>query len=417
MIVLVNFNVYLGGGETLLVRFSSYLQKQGIRFHAFCGKGSFIEKQMPVVGVDAANYDAIISNTNYAYLNKAQRNALLDEIESGLPEADEYRYVSFCLRDLYMLMDLNKRRQGGISHLILHNQDYLYMGRTLIDGIRGELFGKREFHNNKVLDFNQRIINLVNIHRGLIPMSWIIVQLWKKEAGVDIPEKMIVSLPSFSEKPGIELRTNNNKKIIFIGRLVDFKFASLFAMFNYIKRNPEYHLTVVGNGDNVRAEKYIQDNNIPADNIHFRGEVSYSELPNVIAEHSIGYAAGTSIIECAQQGIPVIMALQNNANKPFQNDICGGLFYKTTKGNLGEDLCIYQESEIKTTIDEAIAEIENDYHLAAQRCFEYVMNEYSNDINFEEYIKRIQSTDVIDTTELEVPFAGRMRKWLFSKMG
>lgn len=417
MIVLVNFNVYLGGGETLLVRFSSYLQKQGIRFHAFCGKGSFIEKQMAVVGVDTANYSAITSNTNYAYLNIAQRNALLDEIEKGLPKADEYRYVSFCLRDLYMLLDLNKRRQGCISHLILHNQDYLYMGRTLIDGIRGKLLGKREFHNNKVLDFNQRTISLVNSHRGLIPMSWIIVQLWKKEAGVDIPEDMIVSLPSFSEKPGIELRTDNNKKIIFIGRLVDFKFASLFAIFNYIKRNPKYHLTVVGNGDRERAEKYIRENNIPADNIQFRGEVSYSDLPNVIAEHSIGYAAGTSIIECAQLGIPVIMALQNNANKPFQKDICGGLFYKTTKGNLGEDLCIYREDDIKTTIDDTIAEIEVDYQMAAKRCYEYVMKEYSNEANFEEYINKIEKAGIVDTFELKVPFAGLLRRWLFLKMG
>ena len=248
-------------------------------------------------------------------------------------------------------------------------------------------------------------------------MSWIIVRLWKKEVGVVIPEDMIVSLPSFSKKDDVSLKEKNNKKIIFIGRLVDFKFASLFAMFNYIKRNPEYHLTVVGNGDRERAERYILENHIPSDNIHFIGQVSYSELPGVISEHSIGYAAGTSIIECAQQGIPVIMALQNNANKPFLKDICGGLFYKTTKGNLGEDLCIYHENDINTTIDDAIAEIELDYHLAAKRCYEYVMNEYSNDTNFAEYIKRIDAAKTIDTSKINVPSTGRLRRLLFSKLG
>lgn len=416
MIVLINFNTYLGGGETLLVRFSTYLQKQGIRFHAFCGNGSFIEKQMEVAGVDATNYSIITSDTNYAYLDKEQRKALLDEITEGLPKADEYKYVSFCLRDLYMLIDLNKRRQGSISHLILHNQDYLYMGRTLIDGIKGKLLGKREFHNNKALDFNHRIISLINSHRGLIPMSWIIVQLWKNEAGINIPEDMIVSLPSFSEKPGIELRTNNNKKIIFIGRLVDFKFASLFAMFNYIKRNPTYHLTIVGNGDKERALNYIREQNIPEENICFVGEVSYSELPNVITEHSIGYAAGTSIIECAQQGIPVIMALQNNANKPFVRDICGGLFYNTTKGNLGEDLCVFKEDDITTKIDDAVVEIEKDYALAARKCYEYTKNEYSNELNFEEYLKRINATGMAETRDISVPFASLLRKMLLSKL-
>lgn len=416
MIVLFNFNTYLGGGETLLVRFSDFLYKKGIPFHAYCMRDSFISQQMEKNGIPLSFYTCIENNCNYPYLNRTERNLLLGEIEKGLPASRDYHYLTFCLRDLYILIDFNKKHQGSISHLVLHNQDYLYLGRTLLDGLKGKVFGTRTFNNKKYLKFNDSIIKLVNDKRGLIPMSWIIVQLWSKEAGVDIPEGMIVSLPSFSKKESFAIKKENNKKIIFIGRLVDFKFASLFAMFNYIKRNPEYHLTVVGNGDKERADKYIKDHNIPVGNIHFRGEVSYSELPNVISEHSIGYAAGTSIIECAQQGIPVIMALQNNANKPFQKDICGGLFYKTSKGNLGEDLCIYKESDIETTIDEAIAEIENDYPLAARRCYEYVMNEYSNDTNFEEYIKRIKSTDVIDTTELEVPFAGRMRKLLFSKM-
>lgn len=417
MIVLFNFNTYLGGGETLLVRFSDYMYIHNIPFHAYCMRDSFIAQQMEKNGIPQSFYTCIENNCNYPYLSRAERNILLEEIEKDLPASKDYHYLSFCLRDLYILVDLNKKHQGSISHLVLHNQDYLYLGRTLLDGLKEKIFGTRTFNNKKNLEFNHTIINLVNDKRGLIPMSWIIVQLWKKEAGVDIPEDMIVSLPSFSKKEDVKLKTDNNKKIIFIGRLVDFKFASLFAMFNYIKCHPEYQLTVVGDGDKVRALNYIQEHNIPADNVTFRGEVSYSELPNVISEHSIGYAAGTSIIECAQQGIPVIMALQNNANKPFQNDICGGLFYKTTKGNLGEDLCIYQESEIKTTIDGAVAEIENDYHLAAQRCYEYVMNEYSNDANFEEYIKRIKASGIIDTSNIDVPYAGIIRKWLFARIG
>ena len=417
MIVLFNFNTYLGGGETLLVRFSDYMYKHGIPFHAYCMRDSFIAQQMEKNGIPQSFYTCIENNCNYPYLSRAERNILLEEIEKDLPASKDYHYLTFCLRDLYILVDLNKKHQGSISHLVLHNQDYLYLGRTLLDGLKGKFFGNRTFNNKKNLEFNHTIINLVNDKRGLIPMSWIIVQLWKKEAGVDIPEDMIVSLPSFSKKEDVILKTDNNKKIIFIGRLVDFKFASLFAMFNYIKRNPEYHLTVVGDGDRERAEKYIQENNIPAANIHFVGQVAYSELPEVISEHSIGYAAGTSIIECVQQGIPVIMALQNNADKPFQKDICGGVFYKTTKGNLGEDLCIYQEHDIKTTIDDAISEIEEDYQLVAKKCYKYVMNEYSNDTNFEEYIKKIERTGIIDTSGLKVPFAGSLRKLLFSKIG
>lgn len=415
MVVLFNFNTYLGGGETLLVRFSSYLHKQGVSFHTYCMKDSFIAKQMNMEGVPSNQYTCIRSCTDYAYLTVQERKQLLDEIVSALPQAENYQYLSFCLRDLYMLMDLNKRCPGSISHLILHNQDYLYLGRTLTDGLMSILTGKRQFNNKKNLDFNRSIIELINSRRGLIPMSWIISQLWKKEIGLDIPEDMIVSLPSFSVKEGISSKKENNKKIIFIGRLVDFKFASLFAMFNYIKRNPTYHLTVVGNGDKERALNYINENGIPLENIHFIGEVAYAELPKIMSEHSIGYAAGTSIIECAQQGIPVIMALQYNANKPFKRDICGGLFCKTTKGNLGEDMCIFSEDSIEMTIDDTIKEIENDYALAAKRCYEYVQNEYSNEKNFEEYLSRINACQFVDTSSIKVPVANAIRRYLFFK--
>lgn len=415
MVVLINFNTYLGGGETLLVRFSSYLHKQGIPFHSFCMKDSFIAKQMKVEGVPSNKYTCISNCTDYPYLTTQKRELLLNEILSNLPQADKYQYLSFCLRELYMLMDLNKRCPGSICHLILHNQDYLYLGRTLTDGLMRKLTGNRQFNNKKNLDFNRFIIELVNSKKGLIPMSWIISQLWKKELGLDIPEDMIVSLPSFSVKEGISPKKENNKKIIFIGRLVDFKFASLFAMFNFIKRNPEYHLTIVGNGDKERALNYIIENKIPSDNIHFRGEVPYSELPNVIAEHSIGYAAGTSIIECAQQGIPVIMALQYNENQPFKKDICGGLFYKTSKGNLGEDMCLFSEDTIKTTIDDAIKEIEDNYSMSATRCYEYVRNEYSNVNNFEEYLIRINLCQPVDTNSIVVPKANAIRRYLFFK--
>ena len=413
MIILFNFNTYLGGGETLLVRFSSYLQKRGIPFHSYCMKNSFIAKQMEVEGVPANKYTCINNCTDYPYLTNQKRELLLDEITSTLPQVDKYQYLSFCLRDMYMLMDLNKRRPGSISHLILHNQDYLYLGRTLTDGLMSKLTGKRQFNNKKNLDFNRLILELVNSRKGLIPMSWIISQLWEKEIGLAIPDEMIVSLPSFSVKEGITPKKENNKKIIFIGRLVDFKFASLFAMFNYIKRNPSYHLTVVGNGDKERALNYIHENRIPLANINFVGEVSYLELPKIISEHSIGYAAGTSIIECAQQGIPVIMALQNNANRPFKRDICGGLFYNTTKGNLGEDMCIYPEDSIKTTIDDAIKEIEDDYPLSASRCYNYVGKEYSNDNNFEEYLNHINETLPVDTSKIKVPIANALRRYLF----
>lgn len=413
MFVLLNYNLYLGGGETLFVRFANYLYRCKIPFHAYCRKGSFISKQLCKDGVPKSYYSCISSKIDYPYLSKSERELLLSEIERELPESETYRYVSFCLRELYLLVDLNKRHHGSISHLILHNQDYLYLGRTVLDVLLGKLMRRKMFHNNRNLKFNRQILQLVNQHQGIIPMSLIITQLWRTTLGLEIPEDMIVPLPAFDASKHVLVKAENNKKLIWIGRLVNFKFASLFAMLNYIKRNPSYYLTIVGDGDKKRVQTYIERNLIPVDNVCFAGEVSYSDLSRIISEHAIGYASGTSIIECVQQGMPVIMALQYNVNKPFKRDICGGLFYHTTKGNLGEDLCICSENDITTTIDDAIQEIERDYSLAASRCYEYAQKEYSNELNFAGYIQKIVSTRQIDTKDMVVPLSPRIRRCLF----
>ena len=46
VIVLLNFNEYLGGGETLMVRFSEYLKKKKINFLVFCPTNSYIHSDL-----------------------------------------------------------------------------------------------------------------------------------------------------------------------------------------------------------------------------------------------------------------------------------------------------------------------------------------------------------------------------------
>ena len=44
MILLVNFNSYLGGGETLLLRFADYLSYNRYQHTILCTKSSYIKK-------------------------------------------------------------------------------------------------------------------------------------------------------------------------------------------------------------------------------------------------------------------------------------------------------------------------------------------------------------------------------------
>ncbi len=418
MIILLNFNTYLGGGETLFVRFIKYLESNGIQYLAICKKESFIFKELANTGIPSSKYIGIVNNCDYYYLNNRNRKKLIDCIFSSITKLGKNRImlVSFCLRDLYTIVDLSKHIENcSITHLILHSQDYLYTCQTLLDKILYNIFGFRFFNNRKNKEFNKRILSEVNNNNGLVPMAYLGVQLWKKELGINIPIETIVPLPSFDKNQLVRNKViKNNKSIIWIGRLVDFKLPSLFVMLDYINEHDDYSFTIIGGGDRNKIDNYIKKNKIDTSRINFLGTLDYSKLDDEIKKHSIGYASGTSIIEIVKNGLPVIMALYNYKHKNFKKQICGGLFATTSKGNIGEDLMLLEEDEIKTTIADTIFEIERDYNDAAIRCYEYTLAEYEINTNFEKYLDHIYRTKLILNKQISIHKPSIIRRIIYS---
>ena len=416
MIVLVNFNTYLGGGETLFVRFALYLHRNNIDYLAICKSDSFIFKELNRHHISSEKLIRIESNVDYYYLSKRNRRLLVEEIDKYLPRNNDLRFLTFCMRDLYTIVDLNNGTRGSISHLILHNQDYLYVCQTIVDKMRYKLKCERRFSAVKSKTFNRYLFNCVNNHRGMIPMSLIITKMWRKELRIIMSESSIVPVPCINKNNNsILIKGENEKKILWIGRLVDFKLSSLYVILNFIKRRSDYTLSIIGDGNKAIVDKYIEDNQIPKENIRFLGQIRYDDLKDVILKHSIGYASGSSIIEIAKYGLPVIMALQDNKHILFKRDICGGLFCNTTKGNFAEDLCIYKESEISITIDDVISEIEADYHGCAQKFYDYTVAEYDEDTNFAQYVRLIESTESF-TEKILVPQASIIRRYIYNRL-
>lgn len=413
MVVIFKFETYLGGGETLVIRFSQFMKKNGMPFFVFCKKGSYIHKGLQEAGIDQECFCAIERDCNYFYLDANERKSFIREILGVLPNAKDCKIVTSSMRDLYMVTDLCKQIKASVTHLILHNQDHRYVCRSLIDIIKEKMGGTRAYHNKPALECNWHIIDKLNKNGSLIPMSYIITKLWEYDIGIKIPPERVVSLPAF--RGGRPKYGKNDRTILWIGRLVDFKFASLFSLLDFIRDNCNYHLTIAGDGDRKYFMDYVASNGIPMDRITMVGEVAYKDLPSIIEKHAIGYAAGTSIIEIAQQGKPVIMALQANKTRQFKKDICGGVFYNTTKGNLGEDLCIKEEEELTITVADAVAEIERNYELAAQKCFEYVKEEYDQDKNFEKYLNIINTSVEYNGNDILIPDCGFFRRLLYNK--
>ena len=105
MLVLVNFNSYLGGGETLMVRMASYVKNSNRSYCMLCTEQSYIYDDLR-----KNNVGNIITVQNdkadFYYKNAEERKVILSEIKDKLPQSSEYSFVTFCMRDLYMIIQL-----------------------------------------------------------------------------------------------------------------------------------------------------------------------------------------------------------------------------------------------------------------------------------------------------------------------
>lgn len=418
VIVLVNLNAYLGGGETLMVRFAKYLQAKGREFFCVCAHGGYAHDDLQRNGIEPDAILPIESSPDYFYAGRAGRQHLVDLIVSRI-RSRQARFVSFCMRDLYTVRAVCTRVPlAATVHLILHIQDDLYLGQTILEKIAYRLTGRLRFGNSEAIDFNRRLLKDANQNGGLICMAELIANAWYQSFGIIIPSNRIIPLPSFIQIPERAAQEENNREILWVGRLVDFKIPALLAMVDFLAATNDYRLTVVGDGDRTAIIRRMKERNLASDRVNFVGEVPYAQLGEIIRGHSIGYAMGTSLIELAKFQIPVVIGLASYTHAPFSRPICGGLFFDQPRGCDGSELSMRSESEIEITIADAIGTIETDWRRVARACYEYARDNYSLEKNFAEYEGVIDSAACISYAEkaIEIPEAPLFRK-IFYEVG
>ncbi len=386
MIALLNFNTYLGGGETLLVRLAEYLQQSGQDFLLFYKSNSYISADLKKKSIDGRHCIEIDMRTDYYYLSESERDHLRRTILGHLHGDNYYELYSFCARDLYLTVDLTKYCSGNLKliHLVLHDQDNLYCCQSLYDKFKLIAFGKRSFSDKKMLEFNKALFNQVCEHGVVIPQSDLVTRLWSEQYNINLDFKEVVPLPTCSFS-NYSFNIDNNKKILWIGRIVDFKIPAICAMLDFLKKRPDYSLSIVGYGHESFVENYMMKHGVNKDQVSFLGKVNYDELKTVIQSHSIGYAMGTSIVEIAQYGLPVIMALASPDYKLFNNDVCGGLYVNKSKGNVGVDLFYKNSLDGFPSIADTVSDIENNFSECAIKSYDCIKSMFDFEKNASMY--------------------------------
>lgn len=419
MIVLYNANSYLGGGETLFVRFCEYLDSVGEDYIAICGEGSFIQQKLAASPTVKGKVVALDGDLNYFYLTPAHQEALLAKIAGEIGQQAEIRFVTFCLRDLHLARALSRRIDNiALSHLILHIQDDLYLGQTLVDKARYVLTKKRSFGNRSLIDFNRALLRKINDKEGLICMAQVIADHWERTFNLHVPMRRIVPLPSFSDADPVQGVSATDRSIIWIGRIVDFKIPAICAMVEFLGSRPGYTLTIVGNGDKSQIDEAIRKFNVDPARVRYVGEMPYDKIREEIVRHSIGYAMGTSLVELARYRIPVVIALASYDHALFDKPICGGLFYDKPLGCDGSELMNSAGPDV-ADISTMIDAVESDYQAVAEKCYSYAKTHYSVAENFAKYVEIIKSTQKIAPNEFSQaqPKANALRRLAFNAAG
>lgn len=416
MLALFNFNTYLGGGETLFVRMAEFFQKKGVPVLLFFHKESYIERDLERLGITQQYCCPIDGDINYYYLKIRDRIALIDKLLSYFDVSESYDLLSFCARDLFMVSDLSKQlKHVKVSHLVLHPQDHLYACQSIINKLLEEYGGARRFGRKDMIANNVSLFNEVAAKGALIPMTEVSARVWREKYYINIESEDVVPLPT-SEFPDYNFHPINNKKILWIGRIVNFKIPALLVVLNFLKRHSDYSLTIIGYGAEKLIHDYMKDHGIQDGQVIFMGKVAYAQLGEVIKKHSIGYAMGTSIIEIARYGIPVIMALSNLSFNYFRRDICGDVFYHASKGDVGTAYNISGKEEDFPIIDEVIQRIEENYEAEAMATYQYVRENYSLTQGINHYLSLIKDKGKGGCIQHHIPSSGVIRRALFNIM-
>ena len=295
----------------------------------------------------------------------------------------------------------------------MHDEDNLYVCQSLWDKFYQKITGKRRFSNKIQLEFNNQLFrDLVKVG-GLIAEK-MTTKIVMAKYGINFDDDIIVP-PPMCEFPEVMPVVQNNKKIIWLGRVVDFILPAICAMLDFVCRHKDYSLTIIGDGEIEFLKNYMRNHELDGSNVFFKGVVPYNEIGSVIKEHSIGYACGTSIVEIGQYGLPVITALASSSHQLFKRSICGGIYNNKYKGNEGNNLFIGETEDEQPTIEETMALIEKDFGKAALQSYRAMKEDFNMIPNIEKYHIIINGAQRVNAENINIPHCSKARRAIFSR--
>lgn len=302
MILLLNLNTYIGGGETLLIRIAQYLHLNGHSYQIMTAGGNcWISQEAARQGLNCVVWPSEIDSI--VYQSTSQRSGTVESMNAMYSGYMELRVFTFCLRDFYNALYVFTRIPEIMvlfSHGIYHPEDVFYLSSLSVSP------GRIIAHNRTLTTelFEKKSILFVN-QNGLkislcpdVPINQEIIK-----SAIFIPLPININGDINTRK----LDASRPLRIICISRFVSFKVGAVLGIMRYAANRPSVELLIIGHGSwKIILTTWIRLKG--AKNIQITTGVAPEQLDSYIDTCDIGYAQGTSILEIAKRGLPVLIA-------------------------------------------------------------------------------------------------------------
>jgi hypothetical protein len=346
-IILFNLNRYVGGGETILVRYAEYLKRNNVDYSILCAfESSWIESNVRAKKLNHIRWP--LKNDSLIYFPDKILH-VRSYLESKLKSDTVINLFTFCMRDYVnsVLVFRESRLKINLFHGLYHPQDYEYLSSLSFD--------KSTYHK-----YFQSVIYDLYLKSSILFLN----SRTAEEAVGDnlIDHQPIVRCIPINQEIDITYsgKFPPNKNIVCISRFVSFKVGSIVAFLRLARLDPEVKCTLIGHGPYEWLIKLLV-RLWSIKNLTIYTEVGPDDLHTLVLENDIGYAQGTSILEIAKYGIPVIIAPYSKLDDVFNKNFSTfGIFgFVEDRLELG-DLYAFQGAP-KFSLAETVQEISNNY--------------------------------------------------------
>ena len=210
------------------------------------------------------------------------------------------------MRDLYNAVYVFKSTLPNVSlcHGVYHPEDVFYLSSL-------------SFSPGLYLKFNRDLVGVLWKAKSVIFCSVNSMRMSLGDPSLNVSDEMQGTqyVPIPIDLPGVKpkriLPVGKPIKIVCISRFVQFKIGAIFAIVRYVSYNKNFELLLIGHGPFYFLLKMYRAIFLK-DRITIKVGVTPKDLDGLIDCCHIGYAQGTSILEIAKRGLPVIIAPYSN---------------------------------------------------------------------------------------------------------